>query len=52
MEKPQESTENITPENEKKPEVHIHMANFLPWSAVVRNKTLMKWAEKSGADKL
>jgi len=52
MEKPQESTENITPENEKKPEVHIHMANFLPWSSVVRNKTLMQWTAGSGADKL
>ncbi|MDP3998035.1 MAG: hypothetical protein Q8P89_00255 [bacterium] len=34
------------------PEVDIHIGNFFPWSAVVRNNTLVKWVEKTGADKL
>lgn len=36
----------------KTPEVDIHIGNFFPWSAVVRNKTLVNWVGKTGADKL
>lgn len=34
------------------PEVWVHTANFFPWTAVVGNKTLIKWTEHTGADKM
>lgn len=40
------------PEIAKSPEVMVHIANFLPWSAVVPNQKLMEWVDKSGADSL
>lgn len=36
----------------KTPEVWVHTANFFPWTAVVGNKTLVKWTEASQADKM
>ncbi|OGF74511.1 hypothetical protein A3J56_01060 [Candidatus Giovannonibacteria bacterium RIFCSPHIGHO2_02_FULL_46_20] len=41
-----------SPETKHLPEIHVHVGNFLPWSAVVKNSTLIKWTEKTGADKL
>lgn len=39
-------------EQQKKPEVWVHIANFLPWSAFVDNQTLKRWVEKSKGDKM
>lgn len=44
--------DTTNPESKRMPEVNIHVGNFLPWSAVVKNQTLVDWVEKSGADKL
>lgn len=44
--------EQPRPQEIQKPEVWIHTANFLPWSAVVSNSTLLDWVEKTKADKL
>ncbi|OGH37347.1 MAG: hypothetical protein A3B41_05105 [Candidatus Levybacteria bacterium RIFCSPLOWO2_01_FULL_37_26] len=34
------------------PELWVHTANFLPWTTVVSNETLVKWTESTGADKM
>lgn len=42
----------VVPQETRKPEVHIHTANFMPWTAFVGNRSLVDWVEKSGGDKM